>query len=332
MIIRIIEKLKIGGVEKGILRELEEIEDYKLIVIDEIVDNVLPKRHDKKVLVLGLKWYQLLSLKKFIDNTTIRGKVIIASLWKSFLFGIIFAKTKKIKLITFFHSDRFTNIFNFLISIFAISQSSKVFCDSLAVKDKISEFTNSKNIEIIPFNFTETNTTNIVDFSTGLKPVYIGRISQEKRIDLILKLHKKISKTTQINNIMFYGPIEHKKSLKIINDYLGAEYCGVIRFDNVNQKLKEFNCIFLLSDREGMGEVIFNSMSFGLIPIVRDIGELKNYIKNKKNGFVSNNLNLLAEYVAEAYRAKNLLKISNEARLVKNKVPKYIDEFLKYAR
>ena len=56
MIIRIIEKLKIGGVEKGILRELEEIEDYKLIVIDEIVDNVLPKRHDKKVLVLGLKW------------------------------------------------------------------------------------------------------------------------------------------------------------------------------------------------------------------------------------------------------------------------------------
>lgn len=332
MILRVIEKLKIGGVEKGILKELETIKDYKLIVIDRIKNLDIPEHVNDKVIVLNKRWYSFISLLMYSFSSDLKGNYVVASLWKSFPFAIIFCIVKNIKLIPFFHSDKFTNPLNYFVSLCAINTASRIFTDSRAVKEKISKLSSSKEIKIIPFNFNEEKSINPKDFSSGLKPIFIGRISKEKRVDLILELHKKLAQNIKIKKIKFFGPIEHNQSLEIIKKYNGAEYCGVLNFKEVNKKLDEYNCIFLLSDREGMAEVVFNAMAHGLVPITRSVGEIKNYVLNRNNGFISNDLNNLSSDVIEGYNEQSFSRISANAKLTHYKMPRYIDEFIKYAK
>ena len=332
MLIRIIETLKIGGVEKGILNELETIKDYKLIVIDHVKNLNVPEHLKSKITILNKRWYSLISLLIYSFSADLKGNYVVASLWKSFPFAIILSIVNNIKLIPFFHSDKFTNPLNYLASLCAINRASRIFVDSKAVKDKISKLNSSKEIQIIPFNFYKEIGTKPKDFNLGLKPIFIGRISKEKRVDLIVKLHKNLVREIRINKIKFFGPIEHFHSYEIIKNYDGAEYCGVVDFDKVDKKLNEFNCIFLLSDREGMAEVVFNAMAFGLVPLVRSVGEMKNYIQNKNNGFISDDLHSLKSDVVKAYNEKSFSKISENAKLAHDGMPNYIDEFIKYAK
>ena len=332
MLIRIIETLKIGGVEKGILNELETIEDYKLIVIDHIKNLNVPEHLKSKVTVLNKRWYSLIFFLIYSFSADLKGNYVIASLWKSFPFAIILSIVNNIKLIPFFHSDKFTNPANYLISVCAIKRASRIFVDSNAVKDRISKLNSSKEIKIIPFNFYEEKNTKSKDFNSGLEPIFIGRISKEKRVDLIVGLHKKLGEEIKIKRIKFFGPIEHNHSFEIIKNYDGAEYCGVVDFNEVDKKLNEFNCIFLLSDREGMAEVVFNAMAYGLVPMVRAVGEMKNYIQNENNGFISEDLDSLKSNIVKAYNEKSFSKISDNAKLAHDGMPNYIDEFIKYAK
>ena len=53
MILRVIEKLKIGGVERGILEELKNIDDYKLVVINRVENLNLSEDLKEKIEILN---------------------------------------------------------------------------------------------------------------------------------------------------------------------------------------------------------------------------------------------------------------------------------------
>tara|TARA_B100000886_G_scaffold91287_2_gene60310 strand:- start:512 stop:1510 length:999 start_codon:yes stop_codon:yes gene_type:complete len=332
MILRVIEKLKIGGVERGILEELKNIDDYKLVVINRVENLNLSEDLKEKIEILNTNWFNMPKFISFSIKDTSKPNIIVTSLWKSFLFAIIYKIINRSKLICFFHSNKFTNPLSALVSKIGILFSSKLFCDSEAVRLFLKNISSSKKIKIIPYKFKLDSKKTALDFSNGLKPVFIGRIHKVKRIDKIIQLHAYLKKHTSISDIDFYGPIEDEKSFNEIESYKNSHYKGILNFNKVNNTLVNYNCIFLMSDREGMGEIVFNAMQLGVIPIVKPVGEINNYVIDNINGFHINDFEMLKDNIVKMSEEKKLSLISEEAKKVADNTSLYINEFMKYAK
>jgi glycosyltransferase involved in cell wall biosynthesis len=161
-------------------------------------------------------------------------------------------------------------------------------------KEVLQQYVNCKSIHVLP-NCVALNKANEFDriYSDNelLMLLFLGRISVEKGIDYIYLAMKSL-KGKGIKFKFFMagkGPAEELYKQRF-NDLLGTdfEFKGVVSGDQKTHLLKKCNVFLLPSFFEGLPIALLESMSFGLVPIVTNVGSIINVVNDGINGMIVN--------------------------------------------
>ena len=224
---------------------------------------------------------------------------IIVSLWKScFSAYIISLINPKIKIILLLHLPKSTNFLDLYFSKLISNIAIEIWADSnktLLNRSKELNIRKKVNKKIISFlKYKIQNKENQI-YQCNLKFIFWGRIHRQKRLDKAIKLiNNIISKGISEVEFLIIGPdCGELFNLKNITKKLGIKNNIIFKKELPLKeiiKLSKFYSFFLqLSDFEGMGMSVIESMQLGLIPIVTDVGEISQYCKHNINSIVFKN-------------------------------------------
>lgn len=157
-------------------------------------------------------------------------------------------------------------------------------------KQIIEEDFNVINVHTLPncIDLTEArNFERIQNVSKPLTILYLGRIERNKGIDYILGASKRL----QNEGVKFVLHIAGKEEIEgeylpIFQQELGDKfiYHGVVSGDVKNRLLKECDVFLLPSFFEGLPMALIETMSFGEIPIVTNVGSISSLVEDNING------------------------------------------------
>lgn len=217
--------------------------------------------------------------------------IIICSLWRSNIIGVSYALYRKFfchkptKLITFIHSNRFTNIVDRIVTKTSALVADEVWFDSLASKSRFFHKKESSKARVISF-FIRTPPIRVTEKQNNF--VYWGRLSRVKRIDKAINFFNKIQKYSPSSIFYIYGPDDGElntlrnlvSELKLKDKvfFMGSKAPGEYTKEILSSKF-----FFNTSVNEGMGISVSEAMQLGLVPIVTPVGEIANYCTNDWN-------------------------------------------------
>lgn len=144
--------------------------------------------------------------------------------------------------------------------------------------------------------------------------VYIGRLSHEKGVDLLIQAHKKIKKKGI--NLMIVGKGPESVSLKkMISKSDRISFIGQLsnRSDLRNVFLKA-DLLVLPSRTEGHPLVLFESWASKLPVLLTNVGDNGRFIKDGRNGFICDpNIESLVNGLKKVLKSRTLPEISKKA-------------------
>lgn len=222
---------------------------------------------------------------------------LLVSLWKSCLSAIFIKLLKpQIKIILFLHLPKSTHFIDYFFTKLVANFAYQIWGDSLTTiegRSKELKIDKTKKKKIISFMRYKLVPNQKADFGPNF--IFWGRFHNQKKIDLSLKLFKEISKRIKNSKFILIGPDCGKlKYLKELTKELQLNK-KVIFFKEMNlQEIinysKKSSFFLQLSEKEGLGMSVVESMQLGLIPIITNVGEIKNYCAHKKNSIIFSNI------------------------------------------
>lgn len=142
-----------------------------------------------------------------------------------------------------------------------------------------------------------------------LRLLYLGRIEKNKGIDYILEALKVLDR----HGVSFVFRMAGKENVE--GEYLGRfketlkdkfEYCGVVSGKSKDELLKDSDIFIMPSFYEGLPMALLECMSFGVVPVVTDVGSIGEYVKDGENGKIVK--------VKDCYTIVNVLTMLDEKR------------------
>ncbi len=124
------------------------------------------------------------------------------------------------------------------------------------------------------------------------KTVFVGRISKNKRIDLLIKRFAEANKQFPKKSLEIIGEDFHRitKELKekIKEKKLEKKifFTGKINEKKLIKKVKQAGFNLSASEYEGFGIAVIEGMASGTIPVVNNIQAFRELIKNNKTGYL----------------------------------------------
>lgn len=136
------------------------------------------------------------------------------------------------------------------------------------------------------------------DFGTKYSYCFVGRMEDDKGVQIIIDAFKKLGDFNSIEAVYFVGDGKKLPQYKIECEAMGlpAKFFGFLERDAVFDLYKKCHFILLPSRSEGFPKVIGEAMNYGCIPIVSDVSCIAQYI-DETNGYLLNpiNSNILIE-------------------------------------
>lgn len=205
-------------------------------------------------------------------------------------------------------------------------------------KSKIMVVANG--IDIATFKKRERENT-----TEKIRLLVVARLVEQKRVDIALRACKILLDEGYKNwelNILGDGP--QRKSLKKLVISLGLEdyvlFHGLV--DNVDDWFNTTDIVLLTSDKEGMSNVILESMAFGVPIIVTESGAVKKQLGNLAKDLVvspndpmavANKLKFLIENPQQWEEIGGYLKKRCEMVFsIENVARKYLEQYRKVSR
>ncbi|MCD9542978.1 glycosyltransferase [Photobacterium carnosum] len=359
LILRVVTKLKVGGVERGLLEEVSIIKksaefNYIIFVIEginkdffnefdvvyhtsskDLITNFNPDKIN--VLFCNKKIVNIIFLIRELNLliSSLDVIYIISSLWKSNLISIIvrFLKNKKIKLISFFHSSSYAHYIDRVISKFAFFVSDKCIYDSFSTK-VIYEKTDVTVTDIIPFVFKDD-----LYFDGNLKSsnpysfVFIGRLHSVKNISHAINIIYEIKSRGLNPKFDIYGPDEGEFSflLELVNRLdlsKNVSFKGVLDSADFNKILLDYDFLLQTSLREGMASSVIEGMQRGLIPVVTPVGQIVNYCESGQNSIIiGDDINEVVKDIVRLYKDNRLNEVKFNAMKTVTDMPCFNDRY-----
>lgn len=308
--IHIIDSLKIGGVEVGILNLIAHNNDYRVITVNGYESdffNKLPNNIRENITVFNTYSQAVKFIKKYKPD------VIISSLWRSHLTSLISSVfLKKVKRVHFVHSARFAHVIDRIITKISLRNSQEVICDSIESQNWLYRVVNCRfSSHVVPMNISFSNGLPPRKDHTQLTFIFAGRMSQIKRLDKSIEFIEILVKRGYSPKFDIFGPDSGTKNkiIELINDKNLSEFIFVndalLPFD-VEKKMRNYSFYLQNSDAEGMAISVFQSVLNGLIPIVTPVGEISKYtIDNYSAVHIDNyNLELSVEKFITAFESE----------------------------
>ncbi len=170
-----------------------------------------------------------------------------------------------------------------------INQKTKSDFIELYKKHHISDSFTS-NIVTIP-NFVESQNQLPTKETNVFKIGFVGRGSEEKRVDLIAKLANKMSSLNPSIQFHFVGDVKWAIPEEL---HKSCFFYGVVSDEQQLQKLyKEFHVILIASSREGFPMVIMEGMVNRAVPLSTNVGGISEHIIPNENGYLINSISEL---------------------------------------
>ncbi|EDV0955917.1 glycosyltransferase family 4 protein, partial [Salmonella enterica subsp. houtenae] len=167
---------------------------------------------------------------------------------------------------------------NFDAIYFDSHETKKIFEKQENIKGDVLSFITSKTIPK-QFNLDIEN----------INMVYIGRIHRSKNLKDSIRFVKKLNELGVCANFDIYGPDEGDLTniISVIESFglsSKIKYKGVLKYNEVDNVLKNYDVYLQLSLYEGMAMSVVTALQAGLIALVSAVGEIPNYIENGVNG------------------------------------------------
>lgn len=316
-IAHIIPMMNYGGVEVAIQKSYKDLNknfEYKVFTIKK---TGFP--------YINQKSFVFLIYDIFISKWT--PDLIITSLWWSHPLGLFFSLFGY-RWYAFFHSSKSTHIFDYISTYISSKLSDRCLTDSSETEKYIKKI--SKNeIDVIPFVFKNKKSIVPID-KRKYDFIFVGRLIKEKRIDLLLNLAKKIS--NELSGLKFVFIFSgKKKSIKILkNNQAKFTIIYNIKNEKVIDYLRNSKFYIHLADREGMSMSTIESIQSGCIPVIRPVGEIKNYVNAKTSIIINDDSensieNAVKNILKIIFNGKKLKEMQRLGLMNVSQLPSYID-------
>lgn len=177
-------------------------------------------------------------------------------------------------------------------------------------KVRIQQDYHTKNVFVLPncvdLSVAKSYTKTIA--SSHLDILYLGRIEPNKGMDYLYDSIKEWKNEFEDFTLHFAG-IEQGNNgyIEKYQRLLGEKfvYEGVVAGEKKNELLKKCQIFILPSLYEGLPMSLLESMSFGLVPVVTDVGSIGEYVKDHENGLLIKASDIKSITDALRYLAQN---------------------------
>ncbi len=127
------------------------------------------------------------------------------------------------------------------------------------------------------------------DNGNGLQMLYLGRIEPNKGMDYLLEAMRILKEEGRAFTLHFAGVEQGKNGyIERFQSLLGERfiYEGVVSGNQKTNLFKRCHVFVLPSFYEGLPISLLETMSYGLVPVVTDVGSIGEYVKDEENGLL----------------------------------------------
>ena len=164
-------------------------------------------------------------------------------------------------------------------------------------KEQIQRLYGTKNVTVLPncvevpedVNVNDNDNKNKNENGDGIDMLYLGRIEKNKGMDYLLEAMRELkAKGAQLT--LHFAGIEQGKNGYIgrFQELLGDRfvYEGVVAGDQKTALFRRCQVFVLPSLYEGLPMSLLETMSYGLVPVVTDVGSITEYVDDGVNGLL----------------------------------------------
>lgn len=144
--------------------------------------------------------------------------------------------------------------------------------------------------------------------------LYVGRLSFEKGTDLLIQAFEQLGDDSLKLSIVGEGP--QFNNLKKIANNQNIHFKGSLFNEDLLLEYKKSDLLVLPSRTEGLPLVIFEALASKLPVLTTDVGDIKSYIKDNQNGFLTKpDVNSLKEKIKKVIGFKDFNRITENGYL-----------------
>ena len=156
-------------------------------------------------------------------------------------------------------------------------------------KEQIQRLYGTKNVTVLPNCVEVPEEVNANGNANGIDMLYLGRIEKNKGMDYLLEAMREL-KTMGAQLTLHFAGIEQGKNGYVgrFQELLGDRfvYEGVVAGDQKKALFRRCQVFVLPSLYEGLPISLLETMSYGLVPVVTDVGSITEYVDDGVNGLL----------------------------------------------
>ena len=206
-------------------------------------------------------------------------------------------------------------------------------------REEIQRQYGTKNVTVLP-NCVEVPDESLqftvysLQKDNGIHVLYLGRIEPNKGMDYLFEAMRMLKAKGQDVTLHFAG-IEQGKNGYIgrFRELLGDHfvYEGVVSGGKKTELLRRCQIFVLPSLYEGLPISLLETMSYGLVPVVTDVGSIGEYVKDGVNGLLIgirdavSIVNALERLVADKKLMMELSKAARQTIVTRLQPTKYVE-------
>ena len=173
---------------------------------------------------------------------------------------------------------------------------------SESIKDWLKDLNPSINPIVIPYGIEVQSKTNNKPNTSTLG--YLGKLNKNKGIEDLIDVYANLLKKENFNKLepnLLIGGVGSENFIKSLNKKISSKNIQFLGY--VEDRYNFFNSIEIFifpSYSEGLGLVLLEAMSYGVLCITRDVTPMNSIINNGENGFLFKDNNELLEKIEKA--------------------------------
>ena len=191
---------------------------------------------------------------------------------------------------------------------------------SESIKYWLKHLNPSINPTVIPYGIEVQQMTNNKSKTSTLG--YLGKLNKNKGIEDLIDVYANLLKKENFNKLepnLLIGGVGSENYIKSLNKKISNKNIQFLGY--VEDRYSFFNSIAIFifpSYSEGLGLVLLEAMSHGVLCITRDVTPMNSIINNGENGFLFKDNNELLEKIEKALE----LNSSEKENMVKSALEK----------
>ena len=320
-VLYVIQHFGVGGAEVALLSAIPELNrqfNFRLVCLSPVNPSFIARLSaEERNNIIVFKGFPFNYLKALFYILKFKPDIVITSLWKAVTMGVLTKLIKpRTKYVEFIHSSVYFHLLDRLFTKLALKSADVVFCDSASAKTFIEKQGYKRSIEIISFLRFQSLKQWQPKQNISLKALYVGRFNECKRIDRLVLLLKELVDSGLHFQIDLYGgddgTMDSIKTLIKKNQLEKNIFIkGEVASDEVQGLFADYDFYFQTSEVEGMAMSVVEAMQHGLIGVVTNVGEIRNYAKNGNNAIIINEDFDLITVVGQLKEVCNNLDLAN---------------------